>query len=371
MVSVSRMDPGTAQEPLTVPPSARPEVLNMALVVPLQGPAGIFGPSCESCAAMAAEEINAAGGVLGRELNLVPVDGGAEPEVVAREVDALIRAGAVEAVTGWHISAVREAVAPRIDGRVPYAYTALYEGGEHRPGVFLTGETPDLQLGPALEWFASSVGVRRWAIVGDDYVWPRRSARAARRYLRRMGGEVCDEVYVPLGTTDFSRVLHRIEASGCEAVLMLLIGDDAVEFNRAFSATGLDRDVLRFSSLIDENVLLASGADGTRGLMTSAGYFEDLTTTSGLDFAAAYFRRFGPDGPVLNSLGESCYEGVRLLTELVRRAGSVDVPTMTAVAEGLAYEGPRGTVEVRDRHLQQRVFLAVADGVSWDVIQEL
>ncbi len=354
-----------------VPPTPRRDVLNMALVIPLQGPAGIFGPSCESCATLAMEEVNDEGGVLGRELNLVPVDGGTTPRVVAKDVDALIRAGAVEAVTGWHISAVREAVAPVIGGRVPYAYTALYEGGEHRPGVFLTGETPDLQLGPALDWFAESVGVRRWTIVGDDYVWPRRSAGSARRYLRQIGGTVCDEMYVPLGTTDFDRVLQRVERSGCEAVLMLLIGDDAVEFNRAFSALGLDRDMLRFSSLIDENVLLASGAENTRGLMTSAGYFEDLATQAGLDFAATYFRRFGRDAPVLNSLGESCYEGVRLLTALMRRAGSVEVPPMTSVSEGLSYETPRGTVELRDRHLRQRVFLAAADGLTWDVIQQL
>jgi ABC-type branched-subunit amino acid transport system substrate-binding protein len=178
-------------------------------------------------------------------------------------------------------------------------------------------------------------------------------------------------MYVPLGTTDFSKALGRIEASGCEAVLMLLIGDDAVEFNRAFSAQGMDRDILRFSSLIDENVLLASGSENTRGLLTSAGYFEDLATTSCLDFAAAYFRRFGPDAPVLNSLGESCYEGVRLLTALMRRAHSAEVGSVTSVAEGLAYESPRGTVVVRDRHLRQRVFLAVADGLGWDVIQEL
>jgi ABC-type branched-subunit amino acid transport system substrate-binding protein len=343
----------------------------MALVIPLQGPAGIFGPSCESCAALAMEEINAEGGVLGRELVLVPVDGGATPATVAREVDALVCAGAVEAVTGWHISAVREAVAPTIRGRVPYAYTALYEGGERRPGVFLTGETPDQQLGPTLYWFAESAGVRNWTIVGDDYVWPRRSARSARRYLRQIGGTVCDEMYVPLGTTEFSRVVRRVEASGCEAVLMLLIGHDAVEFNRAFSASGLDRDVLRFSSLIDENVLLASGAECTRGLMTSAGYFEDLATASSLDFAAAYFCRFGQDAPVLNSLGESCYEGVRLLTALMRRAGSVEVPSMTSVSEGLSYESPRGTVELRNRHLRQRVFLAVANGLFWDVIQQL
>jgi len=365
------MTPRVAPKHLLVPPTRDRDVLNMALVIPLQGPAGIFGPSCESCAALAMEEVNAEGGVLGRELNLVPVDGGSAPADVATEVDALISAGSVEAVTGWHISAVREVVAPRINGRVPYAYTALYEGGEHRPGVFLTGETPDQQLGPTLDWFASSVGIRKWTIVGDDYVWPRATARMARHYLRRIGGTVCDELYVPLGTTEFGGVVHRVEASGCEAVLMLLIGNDAVEFNRAFSASGLDRDVLRFSSLIDENVLLASGAENTRGLMTSAGYFEDLATTSGLDFAAAYFRRFGPDAPVLNSLGESCYEGVRLLTELIRRAGSVEVGSMTSVSEGLAYESPRGTVEVCDRHLRQRVFLAVADGLFWDVIQEL
>ena len=356
---------------LAVPPTTGRDVLNMALVIPLQGPAGIFGPSCESCATLAMEEINNEGGVLGRELKLVPVDGGVSPATVARNVDALIKAGAVEAVTGWHISAVRETVAPVIGGRVPYAYTALYEGGEHRPGVFLTGETPDLQLGPALDWFASAVGVHRWTIVGDDYVWPRRSARTARQYLRQIGGIVCDEMFVPLGTTDFRAVLRRVERSACEAVMMLLIGDDAVEFNRSFSALGLDRDMLRFSSLIDENVLLASGADNTRGLMTSAGYFEDLATQSGLDFAAAYSHRFGLDAPVLNSLGESCYEGVRLLTTLMGRAGSTEVPSMTSVSEGLSYESPRGTVELRDRHLRQRVFLAVADGLSWDVIQQL
>jgi ABC-type branched-subunit amino acid transport system substrate-binding protein len=347
------------------------ETLDVALVVPLQGPAGIFGPSCECCAQLAVEEVNAEAGVLGKELRLVLVDGGAPPAQVADEVGALIAGGVIDAVAGWHISAVREVVAPRIAGRVPYVYTALYEGGERSPGVFLTGETPNRQLRPALRWFASELGIRRWTIVGDDYVWPRSSARAARRYLAELGGVVCDEIYVPLGTEDFEATLGRIVASGCEAVLMLLIGNDAVAFNRAFSRAGLDRDHIRFSSLIEENVLLATGPESTRGLMTSAGYFEDLPTASGLDFAAAYFRRFGPQAPVLNSLGESCYEGVRLLTELLRRAGEVDVPRIQATAEGLEYESPRGTVQVQDRHLKQRVFLAVADGLQWDVLQQL
>ena len=93
--------------------------VNVALVVPLHGSAGIFGPSCELCAQLAVAEINAADGVLGRELRLIVVDGSAAPRQVADEVGALAAAGLVDAVVGWHISAVRQAVAPRIAGARP------------------------------------------------------------------------------------------------------------------------------------------------------------------------------------------------------------------------------------------------------------
>jgi urea transport system substrate-binding protein len=353
--------------------SSRPRAgtLTIALVVPLQGPAGIFGPSCELCARLAVEEVNEDHGVLGREVRLVVVDGGAPPHQVADEVDALVSAGTVQAVIGWHISAVREVVAPRIAGRTPYIYTPLYEGGERAPWVFLTGETPGCQLRPALSWFATELGVRRWAIVGDDYVWPRSSARAIRSYLGDFGGELCGEFFVGLGTQDFGGVLRRLRRSGCDGVLMLLVGDDAVAFNRAFAQAGLDRDQIRFSPLMDENMLLATGADSTRGLFAAAGYFESLPTADSLDFGARYHGRFGPVAPVLNSLGESCYEGVRLFTELARRAESLDARRMRALSDGVGYDGPRGPVEMRDRHLRQRVFLAAADGLEFDVIHRL
>jgi urea transport system substrate-binding protein len=175
------------------------ETVNVALVFPLQGPAGVFGPTCELCAVLAAEEVNAAGGVLGRELRLVPVDGGAPPDEVAAEVEALVHMGAVHGVTGWHISSVRQALAPRIAHRVPYVYTALYEGGERTEGVFLTSETPVDQLLPAMRLLGRERRVRRWYIVGNDYVWPRRTARAARRYALACGGRVCGETFLPLG----------------------------------------------------------------------------------------------------------------------------------------------------------------------------
>jgi urea transport system substrate-binding protein len=346
-------------------------VVNVALVIPLHGSAGIFGPSCELCAELAAAEVNAADGVLGREIRLSVVDGSARPATVANEVGVLAAAGLVDAVVGWHISAVRQAVAPRIARLVPYVYTALYEGGERTPGVFLTGEIPSRQLLPAMQWLRREYGVRSWSIVGNDYVWPHGTARAARVYAELCEGLICHEVFAPLGCRSWKSIIDGVERSRPDAVIMLLVGEDAVHFNRAFAAAGLDARCWRLSTLIDENTLVGSGAESTRRICSAAAYFETLTTPESLDFGWRYTRRFGPEAPTLNSVGESCYEGVLLLSELARRAGSLDVRRLTAVADTLSYGGPRGEVRMRERHLDQRIYLAEANELQFDIVTQL
>ncbi|MFE6280873.1 substrate-binding domain-containing protein [Streptomyces sp. NPDC057877] len=351
--------------------TADDSVLGVALVFPMQGPAGIFGPTCELCARLAADEVNRAGGVLGRELRLLPVDGGAPPRQIADQVTALVDLGAVQGVTGWHISSVRQALAPRIAHRVPYVYTALYEGGEHTAGVFLTSETPRDQLRPAMTLLAHERRVRRWFVVGNDYVWPRRTARAAHAYARESGGRVGGEVYLPLGTHDFGPVLRRIERSDADAVLMLLVGSDAVRFNRAFADSGLDARCLRLSTLMDENMLMASGASATVDLYSTAGFFASLANRDTLDFHGRYTERYGVEAPALGSLGESCYEGVLLLAALIGRARTLDVSAIGAAADSVSYEGPRGLLHLRGGHVRQRIYLARADGLDFDVVTEL
>lgn len=349
----------------------RPGTFDVALVVPLRGPAGILGPSAELCAQLAAEEVNRAGGVLGQELRLIPVDGGAPPRVVADEVGALVDGGRVRGVTGWHISSVRQAVAPRIAGRVPYVYTALYEGGERTDGVFMTSETPDTQLFPAMRLLGRERTARRWYVVGNDYVWPRRTARAAHRFAATNGLHVVGESYLPLGTGDFAETLRRIEVTSADAVLMLLVGMDAVRFNRAFARAGLAARCLRLSTLMDENMLLASGATATHDLFSTAGFFASMVTPESLDFHGRYAGRFGPEAPPLGSLGESCHEGVLLLAALVEQAGGPDVRAIGAHAESVSYEGPRGLLQLRQRHVNQRIYLAEARGVDFDVLTQL
>lgn len=353
------------------PRRARAQI-NVGLVIPMHGSAGMFGLSCLACAVLAAEEINEEGGLLGREVRLVAIDGAGRPEAVANRIDRLVRSEAIDVVAGWHLSHVRRAIAAHLDGEVPYVYSTLYEGGERAPGVFLTGETPDRQIAPTMAWLGEQLGVQRWAVVGDDYLWPRGSMAAVHSFVRRLGVEVTDEMFVPLGQEDFTDVLRRLGRSDAQAVLMLLVGQDAVYFNRAFARAGLDEIMIRLSPLMDENMLLASGPRATRNLYSAAAYFDSLATPDALDLVGRYTARFGPTAPVLNSMGESCYEALRLLAAVTHKANSLDVRDLLATAESpVGYHGPRGSVHLMDRHLVQDVYLARADGTVFDVVTKL
>ena len=340
----------------------------MAMVVPLQGPGGVFGPSCEAVSQLVAHDLNADGGVLGREVQIEVVDGGVEPELVARHIDQLVTAGEIHAVSGWHISSVRNALAPVVAGRVPYAYPALYEGGERRPDIYCSGETPDRQIAPALRWLRDNAGVRRWFIVGDDYVWPRTSLAAVREYARDLDLDIVGGQFVDMGRCDMSGVAKAAVASKCDAVLMLLVGQDAVEFNRACAAIGAAESFVRFSPLMDESMLLASGADGARGLFVAASFFRSMVGANSMDLVGNYQHLHGPQAPPLSGIAESCYEGPQLLAQLIHRSGQL---TDIATSDPVSFDSPRGTVCYRAEATVQPVHLAVANGYDFDVLTTL
>ena len=361
-------------------PSGAPDSVAVAFVVPMQGATGIYGPSCLSCGRLAAEELNATTGIGGRRLELVLVDAGRAPEVVADDVARLVDAGLVQAVAGWHISAVRQAITRRVGGRVVYAYAAMHEGHDDTPGLFMLGERPANQVLPAVDLLAEERGVRRWAVVGNDYVFPRESARAVRRGLadRAVAGRtsrpsLVSETYVPLGTTDFSGVIASLEARSdrVDGVLMLLMGQDAVHFNRQFGASGLADALVRLSPAVEENTLLGGGAGAHRDLYAAAAYFEGLDTPESGDLAERYARRYGAWSPMLNAVGESCYEAVRFLGRLVEQCGSLDVRQVTRLPEGWFWGSPRGLVRMRGNLVEQDVWLARADGVAFEVTERI
>lgn len=342
----------------------------VAVVMPLQGAGGLYAPSAEALTELAVAEINADGGVGGVPLDTVVVDAGLPVSRVRSELRALLEHGRVQAVSGWHVSSLRNAIAPLLKGRIPYVYPAVYEGGEVRSGIYCTGEVPGRQLEPAMRWLHRHRGVRRWLIVGDDYVWPRRTSALIKGYAANLGLEFADEKFLR-DEGDIESALDAIGRTGADGVLMLMVGQNAVAFNRQFARRGLASKAVRLSPLLEENTLLASGPRATANLFSTAGYFRCLATSEALDLLGRYQANQGRIAPALNSPAESSYQALHLIRQLVQRAGSAEVRTLDACINGSSFSTARGKITFEGNQVHQNIYLAEAIGVDFVVVASL
>jgi ABC-type branched-subunit amino acid transport system substrate-binding protein len=348
------------------------QVFTVGLLVPTSGSAGIWGPSTIACARLAAEEINRGGGLLGQEVSLRVVDAADEVGGLPQLTEQILDGAEIDAIVGMHISAVRERLRSSVCGRVPYVYTPLYEGGERTQGVYAIGETPQQQLRPAISALAARFRLQRWALLGNDYVWPRISHALAKTYIREAGGEVVDDLYLPLGMTDFGAVVARLAGLKADGLLLSLVGQDAVGFNREFgAATGRVRGMVRLSCAIEENGLLAMGADNTDGLYAAAAYFAGLPTDANMAFKERYYSLFGDRAPTLNALGQSTYEGMHFLVALIERGFSRKQPWSMPGTEPIRYRSAREAVYVDNDRKLGPIYLAQAEGHLFERMQRL
>jgi urea transport system substrate-binding protein len=300
---------------------------------------------------------------------LIYVDAGHNPPEVAAIVRTLIDNNVIEALIGMHDSDVRQAVIDANKARVPYIYTSIYEGGEKAPGVFVLGETAQQQTIPVIPWLMAKHDVKRWYLIGNDYSWPHKLNALAKQCILDAGGEVVAQHYVSFETDNFSDYMADIRASKPDCVMMSLVGNSSVEFNRAFAAEGLSSGILRFGPMVEENTLLAAGPESGENLFSAAAYFTGVDEPANQKFKARYIDIFGANAPVITCLGQSCYEGLIVLEKLAARAGSLDVADMSDVSEGLETHSPRGKTTMHDRHTIKNIYLAKADGLDFRIIE--
>jgi ABC-type branched-subunit amino acid transport system substrate-binding protein len=216
----------------------------IGLFIALSGPASLFGPTQKACAELAAEQLNKAGGIIGKQIKLIPTDAGGPPAETAKSAVRLMLEEKVDLFIGSHDSATREALASTIKGKVPYIYTPVYEGGECAANIYCLGETPNQQARPSIGWLASERKAKNYYLIGDDYIWPRKTNAEAKTYIAEGGGKVIGEEYVPFGAPNkFEEVVTRIKSAKPDAVVITLVGADNVNFNRTFAGFGLDKDI--------------------------------------------------------------------------------------------------------------------------------
>ena len=350
----------------------RSDEFRIALLTPMCGSAGIWGPSCIASAEVAAHELNRRDGIAGRNARLILIDSAIEASTPVEDiVDLLIGSRSIDAIVGMHISAVRQRVAKVVRGRIPFVYTPMYEGGERSFGVFAIGDTPGRQLVPAMEWIRRKYRLRKWALIGNDYVWPRVSNRYAKSKLADMSASLVYERYIPFSAPELEVEVEAIGKSGAEAVLISLIGQDAVDFNRIFGHLGLDRKIVRLSCVIEENGLLASGPDNLKRLFCSSSYFSALATEANACFRESYHSFHGDGAPVLGALGQSVYEGMHFLASLMGDGRNDWRERCVSRAVPVVYRSARQASYISNSNSAFVTFMARTDGALYRVIERI
>lgn len=289
------------------------QALTLGLLAPLSGLMGVAGPSIINCAILAAEEVCAGSDTA---LELVLFDAGGAPDDVAREVDLLVGAGLVDGLVGTHTSNVRAAVEARVADRVPYIFTPPHEFSRARMGSVFLGSDPEQQLRQPIAWLARHRRVERWALIGNDYVWPRQVHTAATRVLRDLGQRVVMDRLVPMGHVDVEELVAAARRAGADAILVSLIGRDGIEFHRGVTELGAGEAFVRLCTALDENCLVAVGGDNSGELYSAMPSFILQDDERHQRLLESYLARFGLTAPLPGSYAEGCYDGVHLLAAL-------------------------------------------------------
>ena len=356
--------------PGLIRPAAAAGEFKIGLFAALNGPASLFGPTQKACAELATEEINKAGGILGRQIKLIPTDAGGPPAESTKSAIRLMLEENVDMFVGSHDSATREALVATIKGKVPYIYTPVYEGGECAFNTYVIADTPEQQIRPSVAFMMKDRGAKSVYLIGDDYVWPRKCNEHARKYIAENGGSVVAEEYVPFGAPNkFEEIVTRIKSAKPDMVLITLVGADNVNFNRTFAGFGLDKDIARLAFLLEENTLMGVGAESSGNLYSCMGYFANDPSPANTKFKAAYQAKFGDKAPQLATIGVDCYAGVNCARQLVMKAGGTNGQKCMDASEGLTFDTAAGPATMRGRQVDKSMFLADCKGTQFNVLK--
>ena len=323
----------------------------------LSGTMAISETSVRDAEMLAINEINAAGGVLGKQIVAVQEDGASEPQIFAEKARKLIQNDKVATIFGCWTSASRKAVKPVVEetGALLW-YPVQYEGMEMSPNIMYMGAAPNQQAVPAVEYCVKNFG-KKVFLVGSDYVFPRTANKIIKAQLAYLGGTCAGEEYTPMGHTDYATIVSKIAAAKPDCVINTLNGDSNVAFFKQLTDAGLTSSncpVMSFS--IAEEEVGGVGIDNLKGHYVAWNYYQTTKTPENEKFVSDYKKSYGEkrvtDDPI-----EAGYIGVYLWAKSVQKAGSFDVEKVREAAKGMTFDAPEGkvTIDGDNQHLYKPV----------------
>ncbi len=353
--------------------SSGDETVKVGLLHSLTGSMAISEKAVRDAEVLAIDEINAAGGVLGKKIEYVEEDGASEPSTFATKAEKLVDSEKVSTVFGCWTSSSRKAVKPIFEEYDALLwYPVQYEGMESSSNIVYTGAAPNQQIVPAIEYLIEQ-GYTKFFLLGSDYVFPRTANSIIKAQVEAAGLEVVGEEYADMDQTDFAAIISKIEGAKPDVIVNTLNGTGNVSFFKQMSEKNYTSDdYMTMSFSIAEEEVATIGSNILKGHLVSWNYYQTTDTSENKDFVAAYKEKFGKDR-VTSDPAEAAYDAVYLWKAACEKADSFEVEdVLAAIKTGeISYDAPEGKVTINgeNQHLAKTVRIGEVkeDGLIYEV----
>ncbi|KOP25241.1 ABC transporter substrate-binding protein [Hapalosiphon sp. MRB220] len=343
-------DASNAASPVSA--ASNGNTIKVGILHSLSGTMSISEKSVVDAEKLAIKEINAAGGVLGKQIEAIVEDGASNWDTFREKATKLIDQDKVAVVFGCWTSASRKNVKPVFESKNHMLwYPVQYEGQECSNNIFYTGAAPNQQIEPAVDWLLQNKG-KEFFLVGSDYVFPRTANTIIKAQLQAKGGKTVGEDYLPLGNTEVTPIITKIKQTlpNGGVIFNTLNGDSNVAFFKQLQGAGLTPDKYPSMSVsIAEEEVKAIGVDYLKGHYAAWNYFMTVDTPENKKFVDAFKKEYGSDR-VTNDPMEAAYIGVYLWKQAVEKAKSTDIAKVRAAAYGQTLNAPEGKVTMEANH---------------------
>ncbi len=302
---------------------------------------------------LAIDQINTAGGVLGRQIKVIKEDGASDWPTFAEKAKKLLVNDKVASVMGCWTSASRKAVLPVFEKENGMLYyPTFYEGLEQSKNVIYTGQEATQQIIAGLDWIAKEKKAKTFYLIGSDYIWPRTSNKIARKHIENvLKGTVVGEEYYALGHTQFGSLINKIKLKKPDVIYAIVVGGSNVSFYKQLKAAGITsakQTLLTIS--VTEDEVLGIGGENLVGFYSAMKYFQSLQNENNAGFVKAFKAKYG-EKSVIGDVTQAAYLGPWLWKMAVEKANSFDVDKVAAASPGLEFKGaPEGYVKLHPNH---------------------
>lgn len=322
------------------------DAVKVGVLHALSGTMAISAKPVADATMFAIEEINANGGLLGRKLLPILVDGRSDPAVFAREAERLIVDEQVKVVFGLLNSASRRTTKSVFEKYNHLLfYPMSYEGIEQSPNIIYTGAAPNQQITPAVKWCFDNLG-KRFFLVGTDQVHSHAANAMIQDQVAALGGEVVGEAYVLWGSKDVRAAIEKIMAKQPAVIINSITGDSNLAFFRELRKAGITPNkVPTLSFALTERELVAMNTREMAGDFVAWNYLQAQSNPENIEFVKRYKTRFGADA-VIDDPMEAGYLSVYLWAAAVRAARSFSPDLVLGNLPNQSYNAPEGIVYV-------------------------